>query len=83
MIKAMQGKLSTADQDLVAAEDFGRSQLALTYWENSDSKKEYAHSLAQDLRFHAKVLQALNNPKEAQDKLDEAVTTYQLPACRQ
>jgi TonB family protein len=71
-IEAMQGKLQLADQDLAAAEDFGRRQLAPAYWENPERKKEYAHSLAQDLRFHAKVLQALNNPKEAQDKLEEA-----------
>jgi TonB family protein len=72
MIEAMEGNLPPADQDLAVAEDFGRIQLAMTSWQTSERRKEYAHSLAQDLRLHAKVLQAMNNPKEAQDKLDEA-----------
>lgn len=72
MIEAMQGNLTPADEDLATAEDFGRRQIALAYWENPERKKEYIQALVHDLRFHAKVLQALNKPKEAQDKLDEA-----------
>lgn len=71
MIEAMLGNLTQADQDLAIAEDFGRSQIAITDQRNPE-RKEYMRSLARDLGFHAKVLQALNNSKEAHDKANEA-----------
>ncbi len=64
-IEGFLGDYLDADRDLTAAEDFDRKAIA------SDGDY-YEHDLAQNLQFHAKVLQAMGRPDEAQKKLDEA-----------
>jgi TonB family protein len=64
-VEGFLGDLAAADGDLAAAEDFDRKAIA------ADGNR-YEHRLAQNLQFHAKVLQALGRSDEAQKKLDEA-----------
>jgi TonB family protein len=64
-VEAFLGDLAAADSDLTAAEDFDRKAIV------ADGDR-YGHRLVLNLQFHAKVLQALARPDEAQAKLDEA-----------
>jgi hypothetical protein len=59
---------------LTIAEDYGRKGIAWTEKEAPGLNEEYKRPFVRDLRFHAKVLQGLNRPEEAQKKLDEAAT---------
>jgi TonB family protein len=71
-IEGMSGNLVAADRDLTIAEDFGRKGISWAEKEAPGLSQEYKRPFARDLRFHAKVLQALNRPDESQKKLDEA-----------
>lgn len=73
-IEGMSGDLAAADRDLTIAEDYGRKGIAWTEKEAPGLNEEYKRPFVRDLRFHAKVLQGLNRPEEAQKKLDEAAT---------
>jgi TonB family protein len=64
--------LAAADQDLTAAENYERKGIIDTEKGSSNISENYKRILARDLRYHAKVLQGLNLPGEAQKKLDEA-----------
>lgn len=64
-VEGFLGDLAAADSDLTAAENFDRRAIA------ADGNR-YSYRLAQNLQFHAKVLQAMGRPDEAQKKLDEA-----------
>jgi TonB family protein len=64
-VEGFLGDLAAADSDLTSAEDFDRKAIAA-------NGNRFEHRLAQNLQFHAKVLQALGRPDEAQKKLDEA-----------
>jgi TonB family protein len=72
MIEGMMGDLAASDQDLSVAEDYERKGIAHMEIDSPGMAKNYRSVLAQDLRFHAQVLQRLNRPDEAQKKLDEA-----------
>lgn len=74
LAEAKTGDLQSADRDFTTAEDFGRKAIAWAKQVGFEHGDSYSHSLNQDLRFHAQVLQALNRPEEAQKKLDEAAT---------
>jgi len=63
-VKAFLGDLEAADRDLTAAEDYGRRAVA--------AEGNRRNRLAQDLQFHAKILQGLGRADEATKKLDEA-----------
>jgi TonB family protein len=65
-VEAFLGDLEGADRDLTAAEDFDRKAIA-------KAGNRYEHRLAQNLQFHAKVLEGLGRSDEAKKKLDEAV----------
>ncbi|MGA2572333.1 MAG: energy transducer TonB [Terracidiphilus sp.] len=71
-IEGMIGDLSASDHDLTVAEDYGRKGIAWAEKEAPSLRPEYVRSFVRDLQFHAKVLQALGRPNEAQKKLDEA-----------
>jgi TonB family protein len=71
-IEGMMGDLTGSDQDLTVAEDFSRKGIAWAEKEVPDIRAEYVRSFVRDLQFHAKVLQAMGRPGEAQKKLDEA-----------
>jgi TonB family protein len=71
-IEGMLGDLNGSDRDLSVAEDFGRKGIAWAVKEAPGLNTEYVHSFVRDLQFHAKVLQAMGRPDEAQKKLDEA-----------
>jgi TonB family protein len=62
----------SAEYDLTIAEDFGRKAITRTVNEGPGLHAEHVRFLVGDLRFHAKVLQALGRTDEAQKKLDEA-----------
>jgi TonB family protein len=64
--------LSAADRDLTVAEDFDRKVIDASRQSNSESGNYSQRDLARNLQFHAKVLQALDRPDEAQKKSDEA-----------
>lgn len=64
-VEAFLGDLDAADRDLTAAEDYGRKAIPV-------QGNRRRNLLAEDLRFHAKVLQALGRAEEASKKLDEA-----------
>jgi TonB family protein len=64
-VEAFLGDLAAADSDLTSAEDFGRKAI------EADGNRN-GQSLARDLQFHAKVLQAMGRPDDAQKKNDEA-----------
>lgn len=66
------GDLHDADQDLTAAEDFSRKAIDWAHQSHFEHGNSYEHSFVQILQFHAKVLQAMGRPDEAQKKLDEA-----------
>ncbi|HUH63364.1 MAG TPA: energy transducer TonB [Terracidiphilus sp.] len=72
MVEGNTGDFAASDRDLTIAEDFERKAIAWAEEEKFEHGDEYRRSLAQDLRFHAQVLQQLNRPTEAQQKLDEA-----------
>jgi TonB family protein len=72
MIEGNLGDLAAADQDLTVAEDYERKGIAWADQEKFEHGDSYKRALAQDLRFHAQVLQGLNRSDEAQKKLDEA-----------
>ncbi|MGB6974456.1 MAG: energy transducer TonB [Terracidiphilus sp.] len=71
-IEGMMGDLSAADSDLMVAEDYSRKGIAWVEKEAPSLRSEYVRPFVRDLQFHAKVLQALGRPDEAQKKLDEA-----------
>jgi TonB family protein len=71
-IEGYLGDFSAADQDLTMAEDFSRKGIAWVEKEAPSLRVEYVRPFVRDLQFHAKVLQALGRPDEAQKKLDEA-----------
>lgn len=64
--------LLAADRDLAAAEDYERKGILDTEKDSPNVIENYRRVLARDLRYHAKVLQGLNRPGEAQKMLDEA-----------
>jgi TonB family protein len=64
-VEGFLGDLAAADSDLTASEDLDRKAIAA-------NGNRYEHRLAQSLQFHAKILQALGRPDEAQARLDEA-----------
>jgi TonB family protein len=64
-VEAFLGDLEGADRDLSAAEDFDRMAIAA-------GGNRSQHRLAQNLQFHAKVLEGLARSDEAKKKLDEA-----------
>jgi len=72
VIEANLGDLAAADQDLTVAEDYERKGIANTEEDSPGISENYKRILERDLRFHAKALQGLNRPDEAQKKLDEA-----------
>lgn len=72
MIEGMMGDLAAADRDLTVAEDYGRKGIQWVEKEAPSLRVEYVRPFVRDLQFHAKVLQAMNRSKEAQEKLDEA-----------
>jgi TonB family protein len=59
--------LTAADRDLTVAEDYERKEIV-----DMGMSENYKRILERDLRFHAKVLQGLNRPDDAQKKLDDA-----------
>jgi TonB family protein len=71
-LEGLLGELPAADHDLGTAEDFSRKGIAWVEKEAPSLRAEYVRPFIRDLEFHAKVLQALNHPEEAQKKLDEA-----------
>ena len=71
-IEGMMGNLTASDRDLTEAEDFSRKGIAWVEREAPSLRIEYVRPFLRDLQFHARVLQALNRPSEAQKKLDEA-----------
>ncbi|MGB8028283.1 MAG: energy transducer TonB [Terracidiphilus sp.] len=71
-IEGMMGDLSSADRDLTIAENFSRKGIVWVENEAPSLRPEYVRPFVRDLQFHAKVLQALGRPDEAQKKLDEA-----------
>ncbi len=71
-IEGMMGDLVASDRDLTVAEGFGRKGIAWVEKEAPSLRTEYVRPFVRDLQFHARVLQALNRPDEAQKKLDEA-----------
>lgn len=72
MIEGMIGDLAAADSDLAIAEDYGRKAIAWAEQVKFEHEDSYKQTLARDFQFHAQVLQGMNRPKEAQEKLDEA-----------
>jgi tetratricopeptide (TPR) repeat protein len=72
IVEGKLGDLTAADQDLIKAEEYGRKEITWAEQVGFESSDRYKQFLAQDLRFHAQVLQQLNRPDEAQKKLDEA-----------
>ncbi|MGO9339546.1 MAG: energy transducer TonB [Terracidiphilus sp.] len=72
LVEGNLGELTAADQDLNVAEDYERKGIARVEKDASSLAPSYRRALVQDLRFHAKVLQGLNRPGDAQKKLDEA-----------
>jgi hypothetical protein len=71
-IEGLLGDLPAADHDLTVAEDFSRKGITWVEKEAPSLRAEYVRSFVRDLQFHARVLQTLNRPDEAQRKLDEA-----------
>ncbi len=71
-IEGLLGDLPAADRDLAMAEDFSRKGITWVEKEAPSLRAEYVRPFVRDLQFHARVLQALNRPDEAQKKLDEA-----------
>jgi TonB family protein len=71
-IEGLMGDLPAADRDLTAAENFSRKEIAWAEKEQPGWKSELVRPLVRDLLSHAKVLQGLNRPDDAQKKLDEA-----------
>jgi TonB family protein len=72
MVEGNLGDLAAADRDLTVAEDFERKGIAWAEQVKFEHGDSYKQALVQDLRFHARVLQGLHRPDEAQKKLDEA-----------
>jgi len=71
-IEGKLGDLVASDLDLTIAEDYERKEIVWAEQVGFEPSDRYKRALAQDLRFHAQVLQSLNRPDEAQKKLDEA-----------
>ena len=71
-VEGLSGDLPDADQDLATAEDFSRKAIEWAHQVHFEHGESYEHTFAQILQFHAKVLQAMGRPDEAQKKLDEA-----------
>lgn len=71
-IEGLMGDLPAADRDLTAAENFSRKEIAWAEKEQPGWRTELVRPFVRDLLFHAKVLEALNHPEEASQKLDEA-----------
>ncbi len=71
-IEGLLGDLNGADQDLTVAEDFSRKGIVWDEKEAPSLRQEYVGPFVRDLQFHARVLQALGRPDEAQKKIDEA-----------
>lgn len=74
LTEAKTGDLQSADSNFTTAEIFGRKAIVWAKQVGFEHGDSYSHSLNQDLRLHAQVLQALNRPQDAQKKLDEAAT---------
>jgi TonB family protein len=72
MVEGNLGNLTAADQDLTVAEDFERKGIAWAEQVKFEHGDSYKRTLAQELRFHAQVLQGLHRSEDAQKKLDEA-----------
>jgi len=72
VVEANLGDLTAADRDLEAAEDYERKGITDAEKDSPNLSDAYKRLLTRDLRYHAKVLQGLNRPEEAQKKLDEA-----------
>lgn len=73
-IEGYLGDFPAADNDLTVAEDFSRKGIAWIEKEAPSLRSEYVRPFVRDLQFHARVLQAMGRPDEAQKKLDEAAT---------
>jgi protein TonB len=74
MVEGNIGDLAAADQDLTIAEEFERKGIIWADQVKFEHGDSYKHTLAQNLRFHAQVLQGLNRQDDAQKKLDEAAS---------
>jgi TonB family protein len=72
IVEGKLGDLTAADQDMAVSEDYGRKEITWAEQVGFESSDSYKRALVQGLRFHARVLQGLNRPEEAQKKLDEA-----------
>jgi TonB family protein len=66
------GDFPAADRDLTTAEDFDRKGIGSGPQSEADHGGYYQRDLGKNLQLHAKVLQAMGRPDEAQKKLDEA-----------
>jgi TonB family protein len=64
---------ANADRDLTTAEDFERKGIEWAESVKFEHLDSYKWSLSQELQLHARLLQTLNRPADAQKKLDEAV----------
>jgi TonB family protein len=73
-IEGYLGDFPAADNDLTTAEDFSRKGITWVEKEAPSLRSEYVRPFVRDLQFHAKVLQAMGRPGEAQKKLDEAAS---------
>jgi TonB family protein len=73
-IEGLMGDLAAADRDLSQAEDSSRKGIAWVEKEAPSLRSQYVEPFIRDLQFHAKVLQALNRPDDAQKKLAEAAS---------
>lgn len=71
-LKALLGDPVSADGDLTEAENFDREAIESFRQRGSEDGGYIQHDLIRNLQIHAKVLQALGRPDEAQKKLDEA-----------
>jgi TonB family protein len=71
-IEGYLGDFSAADRDLTMAEDFSRKAVEWARQSHFERGNYYQRDLAKNLQLHAKVLQAMGRPDEAQKKLDEA-----------
>jgi len=72
VIEAKLHDLTAADQDLTIAEDFERKKIVWAEQVGFEPSDGYKRAFAQNLRFHAMVLQGLNRQDEAKKMLDEA-----------
>jgi len=71
-IEGYLGDFPAADRDLTMAEDFSRKAVEWARQSQFEHGNYYERDLAKNLQLHAKVLQAMGRPDEAQKKLDEA-----------